>query len=141
MGFLLKVEPRLEFYYTSGQRILRTPEVWVIDSRREEAKRREIQVVKDVEEVCLNFQIRAFTQKRRHTGSLAEAHVNRKVSWAPEGIATDPRRKLSLWIVEREEVLTAPGKVSERSDEGFVTSVFERASLVTDRPRWTNKVI
>jgi hypothetical protein len=63
MGFLLEIESRLEFYNTSGQRIARAPEVYVVDGRREEAEWREIQVVKDVEEVCLNFQVRSFTEK------------------------------------------------------------------------------
>ena len=141
MGFLLKVEPRLEFYNTSRQRISRAPEVRAIDIRREEAKRREIQIVKDVEEVCLNFKIRSFTEKRRHAGSLAEAHVHCKISWATEGIATDSRRKLSLWIVEGEKVLTAAGKVSEGSDEGFVVRVFKCPSFVTNRARWTDEIL
>jgi hypothetical protein len=137
----LEIEPRLEFYYTSSQRILRAPEVRVIDCRREEAKRREIQVVKDVEEVCFNFQIRSFTEKCRHAGSLTEAHVNRKILWTTEGITTDARRRIPPWIVEREEVLAPAGKVSEGSDEGFVTGVVQRASLVTDRPRWTDEIL
>ena len=53
MRFPLKVEPRLKFYNTSGECALSPAEIRTVDVRREEAERREIQVVEDVEEAAL----------------------------------------------------------------------------------------
>ena len=90
--FPLKVEPRLKFYNTSGECALCPAEIRVIDGWREEAERRQIQIVKDVEEVRLNFEKRCFTEKRGQTSSLAKAHIDGKVFWTTERIATDARQ-------------------------------------------------
>ena len=77
------------FVHASEDDLARAPEVRTVNIRREESKRREIQIVKGVEEVCLNFQIRSLAKKRRYASSLAETQVYRKVSWTTERIATD----------------------------------------------------
>jgi len=129
----LEIEPRLEFYNTSGQGIARAAEVNVIDVRREEAKRREIQIVKDVEEVCLNFQIRSFAEKCRHARALAETHVNGKVFWTTERIATDAGQQCSVWIVRIEVEQSAAREITARPGERFIVSVGKIAAKVSRR--------
>ena len=72
----LKIKPCLKFDDAPRQCILRATEVRTINRRREELKRRKIQAVESIEEVCLDLEKRSFSEKSRHAGSLREAEVH-----------------------------------------------------------------
>src|SRR4029450_5797537 len=121
----------MERDHPSRQRALRTTEVNAINGRREEFKRREIQLVKCIEEVCLNFEKRSLAQKPRQTGSLTKTEVDCEKSWTTERVATNARQQRSIGIVGIEERQPTAGKVSPRSNECVVVGIFERAAKIS----------
>ena len=58
---VLKIKSRLKLHDTSRLRTLRAAEVAAVDVWREEFKWSQIQLVKDIEEVCLDLKKRSFT--------------------------------------------------------------------------------
>lgn len=86
----LEVKPRLKLYHPARERALCAAEVAdVINGRRKELKRRKIQIVKCIEEVCFDFQKRTLSKERRQTGSLTQTQVYGKVSWTTERVPTN----------------------------------------------------
>lgn len=92
--YILKLEAKagLEFHHATREGTLRPAEIGIVDVWREEPKRRQVQVIESIEEICLHFKKRTFTEKRRHASSLRHTQVDCEVSWTTERIAANARR-------------------------------------------------
>jgi hypothetical protein len=86
--FTLETESRLQFDHAAGETRGGLTEAGIpyVGAGTEETKRREIQLIEDIEEVRAQFDLRSFAEMReiRQAELLYHAHINGEVAWATE---------------------------------------------------------
>lgn len=140
----LETESRLQFDHAAGETrgSLTEAKVPYVGAGTEETKRREIQLIEDIEEVRAQLELRSFAEMReiRQAELLYRAHIDGEVAWAPKYIAPDARQRVH--VLGRVEVSGPPSReISAGASKRVVTRVGQIAAEIPNRAARANELI